>query len=447
MTDLFPYQQEGAKWLSTKRFALLADEMGLGKSAQAITAARIINATEVCIVCPASVRVNWSREWQKFWPTSRPPVPVMDKDSLPSQGSCVVSYDFLTRHGSRLRRLWDLVIADEIHLCKSVDSGRSHALLGAGGIVRCAPVTWTLSGTPAPNNYAEVWPLLRVANRYAGSRDQFISQFCTTRHTPYGTKIIGHKNIPEFRKLLDGFMLRRRKVEVMKDMPPINYSEVWVPPGPVDIELCFTNYWIANRMPEFHETLKEQRDKVEAALGLVRPQGASGLAVIEAIREHISVLRRYVGLQKVPAVIDLVKDELESGLQKIVIFAIHKDVIESLRVGLAKYGALTLYGGTAPLTRQANIDKFVNKPKHRVFIMNVQSVEGVDGLQRVCNQGLAVELDWVPGKNAQAYMRLHRIGQMLPVMIRTVMLEGDDLDVKIQRALARKTKDLIAAFD
>ena len=447
MTDLFPYQQEGARWLAPKRFALLADEMGLGKSAQAITAARIINATEVCIVCPASVRVNWRREWMKFWPGSRPPVPVLRPSDLQATGSCVVSYDFLRQHFHRLQRLWDLVIADEIHLAKSVDSGRTNALLGTGGLVRYAPVTWTLSGTPAPNNYAEVWPLLRVAGRYAGSRDQFIAQFCQTRHTPYGPKIVGHKNIPEFRSLLDGFMLRRKKVDVMKDMPPVNYSEVWVPPGPVDIELCFTNYWATNRMPEFHETLREQRAKLEGVLGLVYPTGASGLAVLEAIREHISVLRRYVGLQKVPAVIDLVKDELEAGLQKIVIFAIHKDVIESLRVGLAKYGALTLYGGTAPATRQSNIDKFVNRPKHRVFIMNVQSVEGVDGLQKVCNQGLAVELDWVPGKNAQAYMRLHRIGQTLPVMIRTVMLEGDDLDTKIQRALARKTKDLIAAFD
>ncbi len=447
MHDLFQYQQEGAAWLATKRFALLADEMGLGKSAQAIAGAQLINATEVCIVCPASVRVNWSREWQKFWPTSKPPVPVMDKASLPSSGSCVVSYDFLTRHGTSLRRLWDLVVLDEIHLAKSVDSGRTLAALGAGGIVRYSPVVWTLSGTPAPNNYAEMWPLLRVSGVYPRSRDQFVSQFCQTRYTPYGEKIIGHKNIPEFRKLLDGFMLRRRKVEVMKDMPPINYSEVWVPPGPVDIEVCFTNYWITNRLPEFEQLLVDQRRKVEDALSLVRPTGASGLAVIEAIREHISVLRRYVGLQKVPAVIDLVKDELESGLNKIVIFAIHKDVIETLRHGLSKYGALTLYGGTAPQTRQANIDKFVKRPKNRVFIMNVQATEGVDGLQKVCNQGLVVEQDWVPGKNAQAIMRLHRIGQTLPVMIRNVMLEGDDLDTKINRTLARKTKDLIAAFD
>jgi SWI/SNF-related matrix-associated actin-dependent regulator 1 of chromatin subfamily A len=446
LNDLYPFQQAGAAWLTTKRFGLLADEMGLGKSAQAIDAAKQINAQKVCIVCPASVRVNWSREWAKFWPGSMPPVPVMDPASLPSHGSCVVSYDFLRRHGSSLKRPWDLLIADEIHLAKTMESGRTTALLGRDGLIHHAPRIWALSGTPAPNNVSEMFPLLKVAGIYQGNHDAFVNQFCTTRHTPYGRVVTGHKNIPAFRELIKGFILRRKKVDVMKDMPALRFAELYVPAGEVDMEMAFIDQWITGQMGKVDRQIQEQRDHLTAITDLVRTT-TQAPATLEAVAPHLATLRRYMGLQKVPAIVDIVKTELESGMDKVVLFAIHKAVIEKLRDDLKAYGSLTLYGGTNAATRQANIDKFVNKPKHRVFVMNVLAAEGVDGLQKVCHNGILVEQDWVPGKNAQAVMRLHRIGQTLPVLIRTAILEGDDLDLRVSRVLARKTKDLIELFD
>jgi SWI/SNF-related matrix-associated actin-dependent regulator 1 of chromatin subfamily A len=119
--------------------------------------------------------------------------------------------------------------------------------------------------------------------------------------------------------------------------------------------------------------------------------------------------------------------------------------LKTFALGLSKFKPVTLYGGTSPETRQKNIDKFAKDPKTRVFIGNILALPGVDGLQNMCCNVLMVEPDWVPANNAQAIMRVRRIGQSRPVFVRSVILEGDGLDRRIGQVLRRKTKDLVEA--
>lgn len=286
---------------------------------------------------------------------------------------------------------------------------------------------------------------------YKNSYDNFVSHFCKTRHTPYGDVITGNKNIPEFRNLIRPWILRRLTKDVMPDLPPIRFSDVTVPAGEVDLEVFFPEYYmLQNREPELKALIAKQRETLQAMVD-VAGTGATGLASIGAMlgeNSPISSLRRYVGLQRVQGVIDLVTDELNSGLDKIVIFAIHRDVIESLRVGLSKFGAVTLYGGSSAAARQRNIDKFSRDPRCRVFIGNIQAAGvGVDGLQKQCCNVLLLEKYGVPGWMAQAIMRVRRTGQTRPVLVRSVKLENDDLFNRVEAALYRKTRDLVSAFD
>jgi SNF2 family DNA or RNA helicase len=71
--DLFPHQRAGVAFLSTAKRALLADEPGLGKTAQAIRALKRLqdNGEDVfpaLIVCPNTLKKNWAREFEKWWP-------------------------------------------------------------------------------------------------------------------------------------------------------------------------------------------------------------------------------------------------------------------------------------------------------------------------------------------------------------------------------------------
>lgn len=439
--------------------------MGLGKSAQAITAADQINAQRILVICPASVRINWLREFEKFSTRGLICGLVLQSSDLEiclrktvAGGIVACSYDLATQIDVNLKlSAWltagttSILILDEAHFLKSTTAKRSHAILAKGGLVHQAARVWALSGTPAPNNLAELWPMLRVFGIWNKSYDAFVSKFCQTRHTPYGQAISGHQNIPEFRALIKPIILRRKKADVMRDLPKIMFADVTVPAGPVDVELLFPEYYIFKRDAEFRADLEKQRRLLTAAVDL-GGGGMGGLKMLESLtmtqvdQHKISTLRRYTGAQKVQSVVDLVKDELESGLEKIVLFAVHRDVIEGLREGLKDYGPVVVYGGTNPTRRQRNIDKFQRDPKTRVFIGNIQAA-GTGINLTAAHHCLFVEQDWVPSNNAQAAMRLHRIGQTKPVTVRIVLLEDDELDRRIQMTLRRKTKDLVAAFD
>lgn len=450
MTALYPYpyQKEGIEWLKTKRFALLADEMGLGKSAQAIRAADLICAKRIVVVCPASVRVNWAREWRKWQPAASVESAMTSAALMLSLAKIlIVSYEQASTHNSLLSGPLDLLILDEAHYLKSIDAKRSHAILGKGGLVHRANRTWCLTGTPAPNHAAELFPLAKVFGAWAGNYGQFVARFCLTRHTAYGPQIVGNKNVSELRALLAPILLRRKKADVMTQLPALTYSDLVVEPAVIDEELYFADYYLQNLVPELHKELAEGREMLTKTLGSTG-LGRDGLKAMEGMAKSVSTLRRYIGLQKTFPYIDIVKDELANkAYDKLVIYCLHRDVIESLRVGLKDFGPVTLYGGTPAEKRQQNIDRFIKRASCRVFIGNILAAgTGIDGFQKVCNNVDLLEQDWVPGNNAQAVMRLHRIGQEKPVMVRCVSV-ADSLDERISQVLRRKTKDLTEIFD
>lgn len=447
---LFQYQQVGAQWLSGKRFGLLADEMGLGKSAQAIRATDILSAAPVLVLCPAVARLNWIREWQKFSSRSLKSCALLtgaDKKLIGTSSVTVCSYD-LASTSAILERLsqvrYSVVLLDESHYLKSRTAKRTSAALGR--LAPRADRVWALSGTPAPNDPSELWPLLRTFGATALDYWSFVRRYCTTRETAYGTQITGGRNIPELRSILAPLILRRRKDDVMTQLPKISFSDVVVEPvdPPREIwERHFSNYLI--QPDQFHRDIDVQTRLVETVTGTLG-LGADSMKVLEGLDNKVKSLRRWIGLQKVPKTLELIKSELEAGAyDKIVIFAVHKAVLEELRDGLAKFGAVLIYGGTPPEKRENHIRKFQNDKRCRVFLGNVQAA-GTAITLTAAHQVAVVEADWTPANNQQAVMRVHRIGQTKPVSVRFIGMAGS-IDERIQRVLKVKTRTLTALFD
>ena len=461
---LFPFQRVGAEWLSRRKTALLADEMGLGKSAQVIHALTKIGARNALILCPAVARVNWQREFQKFGshlvpsifePAEKARLKDLEGRPSPPPGhalTLVSSYDMAVRHRTHLSKLgpWDALVLDECHFLKSKDARRTKEVYGSKGLVHEAARTWALSGTPAPNHPGELWTIFRAFGLTDLPHLSFVNRYCETYQSVHGLHIAGARSAMagELRSVLSQTMLRRMKEEVMSELPPIFYQDLAVEAGVVDLQIepsFFPYIFPHDRTAELLAKLQKEEALLHGmgeVAGLATIPGIKGL---EALAQSVSTLRRYTGIQKVKACVELIKSELDAkAYDKIVVFAIHRDVIEGMRRELARYGVVTLYGGTQAEKRQQNIDKFQKDPRTRIFIGNIQACGTAVNLTAAHNV-LFVEQDWVPGNNAQAAMRCHRIGQANPVTVRFAGL-ADSIDEAISRALRRKTKDLREIF-
>jgi SWI/SNF-related matrix-associated actin-dependent regulator of chromatin subfamily A-like protein 1 len=433
--DLFPYQVEGAKFLATVKRGLLADEMGLGKSAQAIAACDELRAQRVLVICPASLTQNWRREFLRFQSISRY---VAEPHRVTGGNGPLVnvtSYDRAARDPEGLAIVdWDVLILDEAHYLKNHKAKRTKAIFGEkcdgeGGLVSRAAHVFCLTGTPTPNNPSELWSMLRAVMPAAIERPMkndklkpmaywpFVEKFCVTQDTGFGIKIIKGKNLPELKARIAPFILRRKKEEVLKDLPPIRFDTLA----------------LEGKFPR--EAAGELRMIAEA----LEKEGVAGL---KAIGSHVAQLRRLTGMAKVSAAAEWVRDFLEGGDGKLVCFAHHKDVIGYLAEAFPE--AVVVTGDAAPATRQAAVDSFQNNPKVRLFLGNIQAA-GVGLTLTAASDALFVESSWTPSENQQAAMRIHRIGQRNACLVRFAMLAGS-IDEDIQRAVMRKTTDIARLF-
>src|SRR4051812_37317031 len=199
MIDLFPFQDTGAAWLASMKIAILADEMRLGKSAQAIRACDLIFADRVLVICPATAKENWAREFETF--------------SITGINPEILSYDGLVRasYASIFASPWDVLICDESHYLKEPKSKRTQAVFGSAGVARISKRVWLLSGTPAPNHAAELWVILHVAGRTALAYESFIDQYCVSYILNNRRQITGTNvgQMSQVRAMLRPILLRR----------------------------------------------------------------------------------------------------------------------------------------------------------------------------------------------------------------------------------------------
>lgn len=452
--QLMPYQIKGAHWLSKKTHALLADEMGLGKSAQSIVASHWAGMETVLVVCPAIARYNWADEFHKFDPAKRNVCVVLQRNQALCGPIVVCSYDLVECILDDPNLKFDLLILDEAHFLKNPTAKRTQKVLGKYGLVHRAKRCWALTGTPVPNHIAEMWPLLFTFRATTLSYEAFVHRFCVTIETGFGKQIIGTKaeRTKEIQQIMEKIMFRRLAKDVLKQLPQLIVTELFVEPTNPDLENSyeFFQYTLSNRMKNYvREKVEEERqlvEKMEFEIMSSEAKDEEIFARMEALSKSVSTLRRFTGLQKVKGVADVVKKELDSGMyEKIVIFAIHRDVIFQLEQLLKEFRPRVIVGTTTANGRKTMLTNFELLPTFQVLICNIQTAGTAINLA-FCDQLIFLEQDWVPANNAQAAKRLHRIGQTRPVKVRIATIR-DSFDQRIGRVLARKTKEISKIFN
>jgi SNF2 family DNA or RNA helicase len=135
--------------------------------------------------------------------------------------------------------------------------------------------------------------------------------------------------------------------------------------------------------------------------------------------------------------------------RKVLVFAHHAHVLAALARHLGEFSPAVLVGTTRPRDREIAVDRFLNDPRCRVFIGNIQAAGTaitLVGPKCKCSDVVFVESSWTPMDNAQAACRVHRIGQQDGVVARMLSAAGtvDDL---INSLLVRKAREFTQLFD
>lgn len=225
-------------------------------------------------------------------------------------------------------------------------------------------------------------------------------------------------------------------------LPPLYFSSVTVPPNDVDLDKWFPE---ATFSPQYHDyffgEVKAQENSL-LALKIISHMGKGFLKSIEPLQEHCSKYRALSALKKSEEICKTVSYDL--GLdtkRKIVIFAWHRAVMTDLYRRLSDFKAMAVYQNTRPHFKEKYLRRFANSRKYRVLIVNVAAATTKIDLT-AANKIFFAESSWRMEDNAQAVLRVHRIGQKRPVSVRWFGLKND-VDDKIQRLIKSKTLEIL----
>jgi SWI/SNF-related matrix-associated actin-dependent regulator of chromatin subfamily A-like protein 1 len=455
---LRPYQADGVDFLSARDTAALLDDPGLGKTLQVIAAADALGLSRILVVCPAIGRVSWIKELAKWQKLDRHIFLLRDisKADTSANRSLVViaTFDEVSRK-DRAKDLaalstqgWDLLVIDEAQYLKNTSSNRTRTVYGHGkrpGFCHNVRRTWILSGTLCPNHNGELFPHLNalfpdvLVSLFGKPVDEFTFQetFCRVADTPFGRSIKGSKNTARLREATANVFLRRRKADVLDDLPALDFQDHDLDPealGP-------------SAKAALDTALRAMLQKAGPVGGIAGKDGNENLLEqwIDANAAHIATERRALGLAKAPLAVMWAEDQLFQGVDKLILFAVHTDVIKHLDLALADHGTVVVTGATHQASRTAAVDKFQSDPECRVFIGQIQAAGTAITLTAASRVGI-VEPAWTPAENLQAICRAHRLGQKDGVVATFLRVPGT-LDQHIARILRRKTQDLAELFE
>lgn len=456
--QLVPYnfQKAGALYGLLKKKVIIGDDMGLGKTIQALLIAHLSGAADRMIVmCPASVKINWSRETHRAMPHLT--YDIWDgKGGRADVNVIIINYDNLKKNLAKLKAFGPrIVVIDEIHYLKSSKAQRTQA---AQALLEDVEYAIGLTGTPILNRPDELVSPLTLLGRIDefGGWFEFVQRYCAAYYkhiwikgkygTPFQKRILdtsGSSNLEELNaKLRAVCMVRRKKLDVLKDMPAKQRAQVVFP--------------ITNRK-EYISAQTNLINYVKACAAedkafLATIAHLKGAERTEAIREHqadkaqgaeraeqlvmMETLKQLAVEGKLEAVIEWIQNFLESG-EKLIVFATHIDVqnrlCEAFRGRSAK-----IMGEDGGEARQAAVDRFKTDPKCDLIVCSlIAGGQGVDGMQNACSNVAFVELGWTPAMHLQAEDRAHRIGQAGQVTCYYLLAE-DTIEETIQTMLAKK---------
>ena len=428
-----PTQLSGAQFLASRHRALLADEPRVGKTGTAIMAADMVLAQHIDVVTTASGRSVWRRGFASWSKLSRT-VGIIGVDKNAEDCDVrIMSYNGATRFNNK--RNSDLVILDESHFLKNPESKRTEAILGrmlnggtkmltSNALVQPDTRAWFLTGTPLPHDPSDIWTTMRAAcpdrltltndwpdvTRY----DDFRWRYCVIKMKQISRfnkipVVIGGRNTEELKERLGDFMLLRTQKDIGIRPPTYELLPLLV-----------------------SDKIRKELDSDADRIKILNAAEAGDTRELEM---HLGPLRRLTGNIKAHSAIEAVKEEFDSGLDKIVLMYWHKEVGDILEEGLAKFHPLRIDGSTSVNERERAEKAFKTDADHHVMIGQIQAAGEAIDLSAAAVLWF-IETSFSPKDQAQASKRITNVTQTRNTFVRVCCIEGS-IDEALQASLLR----------
>ena len=438
------YQKTGFKWLKTldkyKFGGILADDMGLGKTIQIISILLDCKKNEnenktSIVVSPSSLTLNWKNEVEKFAPELNVKVirgSTSERESLieniEKYNLVITSYDLLKRDIDIYKKKnykFRFIIADEAQYLKNNNTKNAKSIKQLNADTRFA-----LTGTPIENSLAELWSIFDfIMPGYLFSYREF--------RTTYEMQIVKDEDknaIEKLKMLIEPFILRRIKKEVLTELPE---KTITVLNNEMEEEQrnVYLSYLVQAKQ-ELEDEInvngyEKSQIKILAALTRLRQICCHPGLFIENYKDKSSKLEQCM---------EIIEDGITAG-HKILLFSSYTSMFEIIGKELEKRGIkyFKLTGSTKVDERIELVDEFNQNKEIGVFLISLKA--GGTGLN-LTGADVVIHYDpwWNISAENQATDRAYRIGQKNNVQVYKLITK-DSIEEKIYE-LQQKKADL-----
>lgn len=417
------YQVIGVKWLyniyKCELGSILADEMGLGKSIQFIYLIKQIikenKDAKILIVAPTSLIYNWEKEFEKFGSELKYKVvygnkeyrkEILNKDNI---NIYITTYGLIREDVELYENIeFEAMGIDEAQNIKNITTQVSKCVKKINSKVKFA-----LTGTPIENSVIELWSIFDfIMPGYLANLQLF--------NKKYNIKEMNNEDVKKLDTLntqISPFILRRKKADVLKDLPEKIENTIYIELG--DDEKKIYAKEVDKAKNEMERLINEKGfDKVAfnllCLITKLRQLCIDPRLIYDDYEEVSSKMKELTTMTK----------NIIANNHKILIFSSFKSAIDLINKEFTNEGISTyvIDGSVSSKKRMELVDKF-NKDDTNVFLITIKS--GGTGLN-LTSADVVIHLDlwWNPQVENQATDRAHRIGQKKTVEVIKLICKG-----------------------
>lgn len=419
------YQITGVKWLyalaKTGFGGILADEMGLGKTIQVIYYIKEMlkddENSKFLIVVPTSLAYNWDHEFAMFGSNIKRKICLGSKEkrinilkNLTDTNVLITTYGLLREDEDLYQNLsFNTMIIDEAQNIKNNMAGITKVVKKIQ-----AETKFALTGTPLENSILELWSIFDfIMPGYLASLTKFQSKY-KIKDFDEESEIL----IKSLSKQINPFILRRKKQDVIKELPEKLVNDIYI-----ELKEDQKKLYIAelNRVKEEMKQIIEN-DGMNKARFLI-------LQLLTKLRQICIdpkiIYENYTDGSNKLDQLEMLVNEYTKNNHKILIFSSFKTALNIVKEKLNnnKIKTYMIDGSVPAKDRMEMVDNFNNNDDVKVFLIMLKS--GGTGLN-LATADVVIHLDlwWNPQAENQATDRAHRIGQKNTVEVVHLITKG-----------------------